>query len=208
MLLAVALLIGISNVVVAGQISGSAHDFAVEDWTGGKICIACHAPHHTDTSTIEAPLWNHAVTVAVFNLYASATLDATISQPGGSSKLCLSCHDGTVAINSFGGVTGAEFLSPPKSLTTNLANDHPIGFTYDTALVTADGALHPTSNPANIGSGGQVKTGTIESNLLFNGRMECSSCHDVHNTFTADTGDALIKITQDGSTLCLTCHNK
>ncbi len=195
------------SAAVAGTITGSAHDFTTQSWSGGRICVACHAPHKTDTTIADAPLWNHATSTATYTLYSSPTLNAAISQPGGNSKLCLSCHDGTVAVNSFGGVTGSTNVSAANNLGSNLKSSHPIGFTYDAALVTADGSLHPTGNSATIGSGGQIRTDTISSLLLFNGKMECSSCHDVHNTFTAQT-TALLKMDPSGSKDCLTCHKK
>ena len=207
-IIAGAFISGISSVAVAGQITGSDHDFTGESWSGGRICIACHAPHHTDTSVNDAPLWNHAVTAQTYTLYNSATLDAAVGQPGGLSKLCLSCHDGTVAIDSFGGTVGTTFVSGGSNLGAALSDDHPIGFTYDAALATTDGSLHPVTTPVTIGSGGQTKSGTIQSVLLFNDQMECSSCHDVHNTFTADSGVDLVRITQTGSAMCLACHNK
>ncbi len=209
-LIIAAVLLGITRTTMGGFISGSAHDFSALGWSGGKICIACHAPHHTDVSTTDAPLWNHEVTAAAYTLYSSATLDASIGQPSGLSKLCLSCHDGTVAVDNFGGVTtGTSFVSTAGNLGSALNDDHPVGFTYDATLVTTDGALHePTTTNITIGSGGQTKSGTIANLMLYSGKMECSSCHDVHNTFTADAGTSLVKVTQAGSALCLTCHNK
>ena len=44
--------------------------------------------------------------------------------------------------------------------------------------------------------------------MLYGGKLECSSCHDVHNTFTADGGAMLVKVTQAGSAICLACHDK
>ena len=191
----------------AGTITGSAHDFSGSAWSGGQICIACHAPHNTDTTVTGAPLWNHAVSAATYTLYSTPTFDgaSTITQPGGTSKLCLSCHDGTVAVNSFGGTTGTTMITGTKNLGTNLSNDHPIGFTYDAALVTADGALNPTTTAVTIGSGTKTKSTTI-AGMLFAGKMECATCHDVHNTFTA--GSKLVKVTTTASAICLTCHAK
>lgn len=194
----------------AGTITGSAHDFTGQSWSGGRICVACHAPHKTDNSVADAPLWNHALSTASYTLYSSPTLNATVTQPGGGSKLCLSCHDGTVAVNSFGGVTGTTMVSGGNNLGTNLKSSHPIGFTYDSSLATADGSLHdPTSKTVTIGAGTQTKTGTISSVLLYGGKMECGSCHDVHNTFTVGSaGSGLVKVDQTGSRICLSCHNK
>jgi predicted CXXCH cytochrome family protein len=195
----------------AGTIVGSAHDFSTSTWSGGEICIVCHTPHNADITVADAPLWNHELTTTVFELYDSPTFDgsATITQPAGSSILCLSCHDGTVALDSFGGATGSIYIGPgsPKNLGTSLLDDHPISFAYDSALVATDGGLHdPAGTTVTIGSGEDTKTGTLQDIMLFNDQLQCASCHDVHNKFTAD--DYLLRITKAGSVICLTCHDK
>jgi len=44
-------------------------------------------------------LWNHQMSsVTNYIVYTSPTLKAVVGQPDGSSRLCLSCHDGTVAL--------------------------------------------------------------------------------------------------------------
>ena len=186
-LLMVALAIGVYAVI-----TGSAHDFTgVGDWNvGGEICQPCHTPHGADISVTDSPLWNHEVTVDTYTLYDSPTLDATMAQPAASSKLCLSCHDGTVALDNYGGVTtGTEFIT---TAITTLATEHPISFAYDGALVTADGGLHAHDDAA-------------VAPLLIGGQVECGSCHDVHN----DAGfTSLLRIQNTGSALCLTCHDK
>lgn len=198
----------------AGTIVGSPHDFSTTGWAGGQICVACHTPHNGSTAVTDAPLWNHAVTTKTYTLYSSPTLNATTSQPGGVSKLCLSCHDGTVAVDSFGGGTGTTFLSGSKAVgggPSDLSNDHPISITFDTALATADGALFdPATKSVTIGSGTQTKTGTIAATILYANQVQCATCHDVHNTFTAGgpNGSPLLRVTKAGSALCLTCHNK
>jgi predicted CXXCH cytochrome family protein len=193
-----------SVIAGAGTIVGSAHDFSAQAWAGGQTCIGCHAPHNT-AALADAPLWNHALSTATYTLYTSSTLNAsTAAGPGSTSKLCLSCHDGTVAVNSFGGTTGTTMLAGSANIGTNLSNDHPIGITYDAALVTADGALQPITTALTIGTGTKTKTGTIASNMLYGGKMECASCHDVHNTFTAST--KLVKTAANA--LCTTCHAK
>ncbi len=190
----------------AGTITGSKHDFSGQSWSGGRICIVCHTPHNADTSVNNAPLWNHSSTTATYTLYNSPTLDATEAQPGESSKLCLSCHDGTVAVDSFGGASGSTTIAAAGNLGTDLSDDHPFSFTYDTNLATTDGALHdPSTQSVTIGSS-PSKSGTIQEVLLYDNKMECASCHDVHNTFTTTSG-FLLKVSTDGSKLCLACHN-
>ncbi len=183
------------------QITGTAHDFSGSAWnTTGRICIVCHTPHNADLTVATAPLWNHEVTTFTpYTLYSSATLDATVGQPGDESKLCLSCHDGTVALENFGGTTtGTNFITGPALVGTDISDDHPISFTYDAALATADGGLFdPTTTNSGLG-------GTISADMLFAGRMECASCHDVHD----DINGFFLRVDNAGSALCLTCHNK
>lgn len=207
-ILAVLLLIA-GRAGVAGTLAGSAHDFSTSNWSGGKICIACHTTHNSNTSVADAPLWNHALTNATYTLYTSPTMKASLTQPGGNSKLCLSCHDGTVAIDSFGGATGTTMVKAVNNLGTTLKDDHPIGFTYDAALATANGSLfNPDTKSVTIGSS-PSKTGTIAATMLFSGKMECSSCHDVHNTFAVGAnGTGMVKMSLAGSAICLACHNK
>ena len=144
-----------SATAAIGTIVASKHDFsasgpnATYKGTGTQVCVYCHAPH---ASTALTPLWNHASTAATFTLYTSSTLNATTAQPGGVSKLCLSCHDGTVAVDSFGGATGTKLVTGSPLLGTDLSNDHPIGFTYDAALVTADPGLRAITTAATIGT--------------------------------------------------------
>ena len=198
----------IASVLNAGTIVGSAHDFSNRGWSGGEICIVCHTPHNADITVADAPLWNHELTTTVFELYDSPTFDgsATITQPAGSSILCLSCHDGTVALDSFGGKTGSTYISGTYDLGTTLLDDHPISFVYDSALATLDGGLFDPSVSVTIGSGEDTKTGTLQDIMLFNDQLQCASCHDVHNKFT--DGAYLLRITKDGSKICLTCHDK
>lgn len=189
------------QVAHAGTIIGSAHDFSSKGWSGGKICAPCHTPHNADTSVANSPLWNHKVTAATFTVYVGqGTMDATIGQPDGISKLCLSCHDGTVALDSFGGSSGTSFISGGEKLGTDLTNDHPVSFTYDDALATSDGEL---ATPSTAASG---MGGSIAADMLFNNKLECASCHDVHNTVA--NGPKLLVKSNAGSALCLTCHTK
>jgi len=219
-----AMLVLVGVAAGAGVITGSKHDFSAIAGTNGQICIACHAPHNTAAGL--TALWNHQLsavtTYTMYNTAFSSTATGTVdAQPGATSKLCLSCHDGTVAVNSFGGVTGSVAIAAASNLGTSLTNDHPISVVYDAALVSADGALFPITNAADIGvaTTSKTRTGTISGNLLYNTKVECASCHDVHNTFTLPVGttggtsgtattNKLLKISMVGSKLCLTCHDK
>ncbi len=195
------LLISLSLAGFGQSIVGSAHDFSGETWNPtGEICIVCHTPHHADVSVTDAPLWNHEVTTATFTLYSSSTLDATMNQPNASSKLCLSCHDGTVAVDNFNGSTGgSEYVTGNDLIGTDLSGHHPVSFTYDANLATTDGGLFdPTTTNSGLGS-------TIDDDMLFSNQLQCASCHDVHNG--SGVGHLLVK-SNSASALCLTCHNK
>lgn len=196
---------------MAGTIIGTRHDMS-GNYGGGRICVVCHTPHNAEV-IVGAPLWNHATSTAQHTLYNSPTFDgsATIGQPGGVSILCLSCHDGTVAIDSFGDTTGSNYMSGDNTtgpnLTADLSNDHPISFTYDTALSVLDpGLFDPSTKQVTIGEGDKVKTESIDVVMLFDGQVQCASCHDVHNGFTQD--QPLLRVTKAGSALCLVCHDK
>lgn len=201
----------------AGTISGTAHDFSASGWSGGEICIACHTPHNSDTTVADAPLWNHSVTTQTFTMYSGqGSLDGTMDgQPTGSSKLCLSCHDGATALDSFGGNVGATVMSGSSAIggdAASLSNDHPISITYNTALSVTDPGLHdPASRNVTIGLGGdKARTGTVAALMTSGGKVQCTSCHDVHNgSVGAGTNFVpFLKVSKAGSAICLTCHNK
>ncbi len=185
-------------------ISGTKHDFTGQSWSNGEICLPCHTPHGGDTTVSNAPLWNHAVTTQNYTPYTGTDMQATTAaSPTGISALCLSCHDGSVALDEFGNTpTTTTYISGPAALQADgtMANDHPVSFTYNTALATSDGALQdPSTYTTALGD-------TIANDLLFANQLECASCHDVHDG--NNNGSPLLVIANTGSALCLTCHIK
>ena len=194
----VCLLIFGSN--ISGQITGSAHDFSGESWGGGEICIACHTPHNANTTVPDAPLWNHELTTATFTVYSSSTMDVTVPQPSDVSKLCLSCHDGTIALDSYGGNTGSTTIAGDFNLTTDLSDDHPISIDWDHQTILPSGSCGKCHS--SHGGGGPFANLALP---FFEGKLECATCHDVHNT-SATT--KLLRLPLAGSELCLYCHGK
>ena len=69
-----------------------------------QICVFCHTPHGANTAV--TPLWNRDLSIATYSTYDSSSIQADIGPPGDSSKLCLSCHDGTIAIGSLNVLNG------------------------------------------------------------------------------------------------------
>ena len=161
-----------------------------------EICIFCHTPHN---ATAIQPLWNRAMPVNAYKPYSSNSLKAAPGQPTGSSKLCLSCHDGTIALGSVNSrsqpiqMAGGITLLPPGStnLGTDLSDDHPISFQYDAALVAKNPKLKdPTLLPSGM-------------RLDRNKELQCTTCHDAHkNTF----GSFLV-MSNVNSALCNSCHS-
>ena len=128
--------------VVAGsaanaQIANSRHNFSSYGWSGGEICKPCHTPHFGNADA--GALWNHALTTATYTMFEGEQGTAELNLDR-SSRLCLSCHDGTVALDSFGGMTGTNFIGPAGNVGTDLQDDHPIG--SDAVYPTQIGRAH------------------------------------------------------------------
>jgi predicted CXXCH cytochrome family protein len=209
-------LFGVST-SMAGTIDDSAHDFAGGSWVStDEICVVCHAPHdNAGTALAGGLLWNHSASTIgdAYTLYTGQDMSDTPGQPTGTSKLCLSCHDGLIAIDSYGGSAGAVGASLADGVDaafvgTDLSDDHPISFTYPTTSdpATGDAEIYLPGTTVTIGDTTQA-TGTIDDLLLDGGVLQCASCHDVHNTLAvADT--KLLYKSNVNSGLCLMCHNK
>ena len=160
--------------------------------TETRICIFCHTPHN---STPLAPLWNKELQPQVYTVYASPTLRAgPLPQPSGPTKLCLSCHDGTIAmgavINPGGGIAmSAGNTLPAESLSNfglDLSGHHPVSFPYHQSLPNVE------------------LQGTPPSDLTYGGADEvhCVTCHDPHKD---SFGRFLVKDNRY-SALCTSCH--
>ncbi len=160
-----------------------------------QVCIFCHAPHNTGGAT---PLWNRQFPVTSYSIYQSSTFDAPAGQPTGASKLCLSCHDGTIALGSVLSraerirMAGGDYI--PAGLTnlgTNLSDDHPISFHYTAGLAASDGQLKsPHTLPQEV-------------KLDHDGQLQCTACHDAHyNSFRM-----FLTVSDEFGGLCIACHD-
>ncbi|MDR3765306.1 MAG: cytochrome c3 family protein [Acidobacteriota bacterium] len=167
-------------------------------------CLYCHAPHsglNGTTSANSEGLWNHKLSSATYTLYTSTTYQQTGTQPtlGKPSSLCLSCHDGTVALGqtiAYGKVSMSQEIQ--SSIGTDLRLSHPISLTLpikDAPLLLA--SFVSTGVPAD-------STGCVH---LIKGNLECTTCHDPHDQFTdASSPDFLVR-TNTNSEICLSCHD-
>ncbi len=169
--------------------------------TEERICVFCHTPH---SASADGPLWNRRDPIGpngdgTFPLYGrlgEIEID-TIPQaqygtgqyPNGSSRLCLSCHDGVTAIGEvinpgsgaspLGGLGSIEAENPGSPAVIDLTRSHPISFIYDNTVRDA-------INTAK-GGGYQINDPTVLDSLS---RMQCTTCHDPH----LDTNDGTYRL--------------
>jgi len=214
LLFAFAILTCITGMAMAQTIVGSAHDLSgPADGNTPEVCVYCHSTHQASTANSQDPLWNHTLQTltTTYGVYASSTLDATPVEIGNVtagaapvSFLCMSCHDGTVAPSSLyndpnsGAPAAIPTITGNANLGTNLSDDHPINFDYTTALASTDGGLVTPNSTSSVDAGGLIP--------LFGGTgsMQCASCHDVHDP----TNTPFLRVSNDNSALCTSCHNK
>jgi len=165
-----------------------------KDGRAGGTCVYCHAPHNAVPSS---PLWNRPSSGVTYQLYSSASMQASVDQPTGSSRLCLSCHDGILALSSarlvgpgHSGTATAQPMTGKNVIGTDLRASHPISFTYDTALAAKVGELvEPNLLPSTV-------------RLDSTGQLQCTSCHDPHE----DTLPNFLRMDNSQGALCTTCH--
>jgi hypothetical protein len=206
-----------------------------------QICAFCHTPHK-GTQQGRAPIWNRKLSGATYTPYTSSSIDAIdLGQPNTKSKLCLSCHDGTLAIGSVNVLNRVENVTVDmqgtdsdgsmaaglgertgftRRLGTDLTNDHPISFTYDSAQAFRDGELRDPAAQTVVGErrrGGHKPTLPLEDN-----QVECITCHDPHvrgtsgenikflrvNRFQKNSPPVVGAFNRANDILCLACHDK
>jgi predicted CXXCH cytochrome family protein len=174
---------------MAQSVSGTAHDFSSQGWSGGDTCAVCHTPH--SALNVDAPAWNHALSTQTFEMYSSPTIDMVIAAaPQGVSLACLSCHDGATAIDSYGVKSGSTLMTGNAVIGIDLQGNHPISITYDS---TADAGF----NGAATLTGAGLQLYGDNSN-----QVECATCHNPHD----GTSSSFLRVDDTGSALCTVCH--
>jgi len=172
----------------SASMQGTPHDLSAV--AGGAACSFCHTPHGALPGT---PLWSHKLSTAVYKIYESSSLKAKVGQPTGASKLCLSCHDGTVALTETvtGASGGASIPAGSANLGTDLSDDHPISFVYSSGLSAQDSQIRPPFDlPAAL-------------KLDRSGELQCTTCHDAHDN---RHGNFLV-MSNERSQMCVSCHD-
>jgi predicted CXXCH cytochrome family protein len=194
-----------------------------------QVCLPCHTPHKPVIADV---LWNHKLSTVTYQLYNTAhstRYSATnyLADIDMESKMCLSCHDGTVAVDAYGSHPGTASKTIGADSTTagyvigaggDLTMDHPIGvrypgYTSGTSAYDAtkgrgyiDPATWSTATFANgekaVG-GGAVKLFKEKDTDTVATVVSCASCHTPHsNKYN------FLRIRNTNSQLCLLCHDK
>lgn len=210
--------------IYALSIVGSKHDLSMTNYYGissssnTEVCVFCHTPHLSNAQELsDGPLWNRKITnTSVFEMY-----NGIPGVPSNTSMLCLSCHDGisSQGVSAVSSYDGHTVLNPPGSGTGGSASPnckacHPFSRgqsgTYPSQAWQIGPILsddHPVSinyNDAATAKPSEFKTVPDSDVKLFGGKVECATCHDVHNP---EYGLFLRK-TNTGSALCASCHVK
>jgi len=154
--------LGAGNVQATGK-TPSGNAIANHSANTAEICVFCHTPHGGDNGAA-VPIWNRKLGIGGtgatnYTRYAAlgtTTFDSQEAPIGSVSIACLSCHDGTQAIDNvmnlpgsggynfatgarIGGFTGGDTdgagkLGDPtkivQNLTTDLSNDHPVSMQF------------------------------------------------------------------------------
>lgn len=207
-ILGVALLLAVA-VPALGQsssISGSRHDLSINGQgpvnavTEKQVCVFCHASHGAKPAV---PLWNHTLSESQYTPYNSSTFVQTPSQSVSQrSKLCLSCHDGTVAQM---GQTVANGLIPTSGVmpstemvgkNSSLSADHPFGFQMP-AVDDGELRLSLTAPPP---------TTTDPAVKLYSNAIECVTCHEPHDPSRDTAFQFMVRDNKNGA-ICVACHD-
>ncbi len=234
---------------MAGTIIGSKHDLStggIGQGAGGgaatgEICVFCHTPHGSDTAA-QVPLWNKKLpspsSYQTYSTLGTATLDGNEAPVGSVSLACLSCHDGSQAMDAvlnapgsggynaagavLGGGTGTTMAgSPIPMLGTDLTNDHPVGIVYG-GYEGPDMAGFKTQTSATINGNTQYWVDTAgggvnirdKTDMMLYTRGAASpkprvECASCHDPHNGGAGtQTFLRILNANSAVCLSCHIK
>ena len=197
---------GLATAQVSGDVMGmhnlSPSSGASISSQGSLGCTFCHAPHSGLGGV--TPLWNQTLSKATYTPYSSTTsVERGKTQPtlGVTSSLCLSCHDGTVAVGqsaAYGRLPVTGSMNNVDAFGTNLSGSHPFSMVLplkDASNLTASLVTqHKTADP----------TGAVK---LINGNIECTSCHNPHVQGTDKIAQNFLVRDSSKGQMCLACHD-
>ena len=206
---------GLPAIGETGDVASSVHNLSVSgpgevralDET--EICKFCHIPHN---STTPVPMWGQELSKAQYQVPQVRVPGggrAIVPQPDGASRLCLSCHDGTVALGDVAGeptpipMSGSQRLSPgrPGFIGTDLSGSHPVSF------VVPDGAgMIDTDSDMGLRPLSLIRSDDFVR-LDERGKMQCTTCHDPHSDKYYQEGVVpRFWVKPSVGEVCITCH--
>jgi predicted CXXCH cytochrome family protein len=207
----------------------------------GEVCRVCHTPHQAPYagSTL---LWNHQVDMSKSYTMYTVVNPAQNSQSANpildnTSRLCLSCHDGAMAVDSYGrnndgtvvttgimtntkigtltshsGWTGAFAIAGAGS--NDLSADHPVGIGYP-GVTNSGGVLTFTAGTPNSFNNPLTGANFISGGVAGGPGVKLVKLPDgrvgVGCTSCHEPHDKsqwFQRMNNSGSALCLTCHIK
>lgn len=236
---ALAVLVSVNSAPAQSTVAFGPHDLSAgsalrntDSDIGGQTCVFCHTPHN---GAVAVPLWNRGNTTTAYQVYTSSTMDAAAPTAAAIqssiSGACLSCHDGSIAIDVLTNLRGAAHVASvaftrqatakatfgtsgtgqnnlltggTPFLGNDLRNDHPIAIIYETSR-----AATPGEYVAQTITGTKITVGATNPLPLYGAAtatatIECASCHNPHN----NGNGAFLRKSNNGSAMCLTCHIK
>lgn len=163
------------------------------------FCAYCHAPH----TGLNQGLWNQTLTTQSYTVYTSDTEKNRSTQPllGDDSNLCLSCHDGTVAIGAtvaYGQVATHGSMYSSDVFGSNMQPSHP----FSLVLPMKDN-IDLIDSLVSKGKTGDP-TGAVK---LINGNIECTSCHNSHVQAKDQISQNFLVRDSSRGQMCLACHD-
>jgi predicted CXXCH cytochrome family protein len=182
----------------------------------GEVCVYCHSPHGGPDwiGQPSAVLMNRQRPNAAYRMpeFGEQRMMQDPS-PSDRSRLCLSCHDGTIGLDLVNNLPQNYDGPPPANHTIDecegchsggnpdgginwegvwfrpdMRDQHPISVLYDASR--RPGAFVPA-----IGN-------SIGGLPLYDGKVECGTCHEPHS----QQFRYFLRRNNAGGALCLTCH--
>jgi predicted CXXCH cytochrome family protein len=236
---ALAVLLSASSAFAQSTVAFGPHDLSAgsgirntDGSINGQTCVFCHTPH---MGSVSVPLWNRSSATTTYQVYTSSTMDAlgptSAAVQSSVSGACMSCHDGSIAVDVLTNLAGAAHVASiaftrqatskatysnsgtgtgnimsggAPFLGTDLRNDHPITIIYETAR-----AATPAEFVTQTITGTKISVGTTNPLPLYGSStatatVECASCHNPHN----NANGMFLRKSNAGSAMCLTCHIK
>lgn len=157
-----------------------------DNQSGATLCASCHNAASAESRNM------HAISLNQAHLMRTTPGDTTDAHtwPGSldrESSTCLSCHDGSVA-SDIGHQSGVSIIASRRSGKPD--KSHPIGIVYENTR--HDPRFAPLKPKSSLDA--RIR--------LFNNQLGCGSCHSPYSPL-----ENLLVMSNQGSSLCLTCHD-